>query len=57
VAFFGALAWFAVGKFTPVLEWRASAAGGTAIFLLAMEAGLGIAWLGSLYDNFDVSEE
>ena len=57
VVFFGALAWFAAGKFTIVLETRALAAGGTAILLLAMEAGLGIAWLGALYDKFDVSGE
>ena len=57
VAFFGALAWFAAGKFTPVLEWRALAAGGMATLILAMEAGLGVAWLGSLYDKFDVSGE
>ena len=57
VAFFGALAWFAAGKFTPVLELRALSAGGTAILILAMEAGLGVAWLGSLYDKFDMSSE
>jgi hypothetical protein len=55
VAFFGALAFFAAAKFTPVLEWRALAAGGTGLLILVMEAGLGIAWLGSLYDKFDVS--
>ena len=57
VAFFGALAWFAAGKFTAVMEWHALAAGGTAILILAMEAGIGIAWPGSLYDRFDVSSE
>ncbi|MEO6789287.1 MAG: putative ABC exporter domain-containing protein [Chthoniobacteraceae bacterium] len=57
VAFFGALAWFAAGKFTAVMEWRALAAGGTGILILAMEAGLGVAWLGSLYDKFNVSSE
>ncbi len=57
VAFFGALAWFAAGKFTAILEMRALAAGGTAILILAMEAGLGVAWLGSLYDKFDMSSE
>jgi hypothetical protein len=57
VAFFGALAFFAVGKFTTVMEWQALAAGGTAILLLAMEAGLGVAWLGSLYDKYDVTSE
>jgi hypothetical protein len=56
-ALFGAIAWYAVGKFTTVMEWRALAAGGTGILILAMEAGLGIAWLGSLYDKFDVSSE
>ena len=57
VAFFGALAFFAAGKFTASLEWRVIAAGTTGILLLAMEAGLGIAWLGSLYDKFDLSGE
>ena len=57
VAFFGALAFFAAGKFTTVLAWHALAAGGMAILILAMEAALGIAWLGSLYDKFDVSGE
>jgi hypothetical protein len=57
VAFFGLLAFFAAAKFTAVLEWRLLAAGGTALLLLAMEAGLGVAWLGSLYDKFDVSGE
>ena len=57
VAFFGAVAFFAVAKFTTATEWPALAAGGTALLILAMETGLGIAWLGSLYDNFDVSSE
>ena len=57
VVFFGALAFFASGKFTAWIEWRALAAGGTGVVILAMEAGLGIAWLGSLYDRFDVSGE
>ena len=57
VGLFGALAWFAVAKFTAVMEWRALAAGGTGILILAMEAGLGVAWLGSLYDKFDLSGE
>ncbi|MEI7821559.1 MAG: putative ABC exporter domain-containing protein [Verrucomicrobiota bacterium] len=57
VVFFGAVAWFAFGKITMIMEWRALAAGGTAMLILAMETGLGIAWLGSLYDNFDVSSE
>ena len=57
VAFFGALAFFAVGKFTPSLEWRVIATTATGLLLLAMEAGLGIAWLGSLYDKFDMSGE
>ncbi len=57
VALFAAVAWYAVGKFTDVAEWRALAAGCTGFVLLTMEAALGIAWLGSLYDKFDVSEE
>ncbi len=57
VAFFGAVAFFAVAKFTTATEWPALAAGGTAMLILAMETGLGIAWLGSLYDEFDVSSE
>ena len=57
VVFFGAVAFFAVAKFTTAAEWPALAAGGTALLILAMETGLGIAWLGSLYDEFDVSSE
>ena len=57
VVFFGAVAFFAVAKFTTATEWPALAAGGTALLILAMETGLGIAWLGSLYDEFDVSSE
>ena len=57
VAFFAAVAFFAVAKFTAAMECRALAAGGTAMLILAMETGLGIAWLGSLYDKFDVSSE
>ena len=57
VVFFGAVAFFAVAKFTTATEWPALAAGGTAMLILAMETGLGIAWLGSLYDEFDVSSE
>ena len=57
VAFFGAVAFFTVAKFTTAAEWQALAAGSTAMLILAMETGLGIAWLGSLYDKFDVSSE
>jgi hypothetical protein len=57
VVFFGALAWFAAGKWTSLLLWRAAAAGCTGTFVLAMEAALGVAWLGSLYDKFDASSE
>lgn len=57
VVFFGALAFFAAGKFTAVMEWRAISAAGTAMLILAMEAGIGVAWLGSLYDKYDLSSE
>ena len=57
VALLAAAAWFSLGKIMPALEWRALAAGGTAMLILTMEAGLGIAWLGSLYDRFDLSED
>ena len=57
VGFFGAVAWFAAGKWTAVIAWRAAAAGLTATLVLAMEAGLGVAWLGSLYDKYDASSE
>jgi hypothetical protein len=57
VIFFGAVAWFAAGKWTAVVLWRAAAAGCTATLVLAMEAALGVAWLGSLYDKFDGSSE
>jgi hypothetical protein len=39
------------------VTWRALSAGGVAAAVLALEAGLGIAWLGSLYDKFDGTSE
>lgn len=56
VAFFGACAWFAAGNFELDVIWRAVAAIGAGGFVLALEAGLGIAWLGDLYDNYDLSQ-
>ncbi len=57
VAFFGAAAWFASGLFTTVFVWKVAATALTAGFVLALEAACGIAWLGWLYDRFDISSE
>ena len=57
VAFFGAAAWFGAGMFPLDLTWRIVATAGTAAFVLAMEAACGIAWLGWLFDRFDLSGE
>jgi ABC-2 type transport system permease protein len=56
VAFFGACAWFAAQAFHLDLVWQASGAIGIGGLILAMEAGLGVAWLGSLYDGYDLSQ-
>ena len=57
VAFFGAAAWFGAGMFPLDPTWRIVATAGTAAFVLAMEAACGIAWLGWLFDRFDLSGE
>lgn len=56
VGFFGVCAWFALGHFEIELMWRAVSAVGVGAVILAMEAALGIAWLGHLYDTFDLSQ-
>jgi hypothetical protein len=53
VAFFGACAWFVVGKWVSWFVWQAIAAGGVGALVLALESALGIVWLGSLYDDYD----
>lgn len=55
VAFFGACGWFVAGKWTASFLIQAISAGGLASLILALEAGLGVAWLGSLYDSYDTS--
>ncbi len=57
VAFFGAAAWFASGMFALDLVWKVAATAGTSAFVLALEAAGGIAWLGWLFDRFDLSGE
>ena len=57
VAFFAAAAWFASDLFTLIFAWKVAATAATAIFVLALEAACGIAWLGWLFDRFDLSGE
>ena len=57
VAFFGAAAWFASCMFPMDLMWKVVATAGTATFVLAVEAACGIAWLGWLFDRYDLSGE
>ena len=57
VAFFGAAAWFASGMFALDLMWKVAATAGTSAFVLVIEAACGIAWLGWLFDRFDLSGE
>ena len=54
-AFLGGCAWFAIGKWTHHLEWQIAFTAATALPILAMEAALGIAWLGNLYDRYDAT--
>lgn len=56
VAFFGACAWFAAERFELDLVWKAVCGVGIGAFLLGLEAALGIAWLGHLYDRYDLSQ-
>ncbi len=55
VVFFGACGWFVAGKWTTSFLIQSLSAGGIASIVLALESALGIAWLGSLYDNYDTS--
>ena len=57
VAFFGAAAWVAAGMFGIDFAWKVAATASTAGFVLALEAASGIAWLGWLFDRFDLSGE
>lgn len=57
VAFFGAAAWFASGMFTEELGWRIAAVVASAGFTVIVEAAAGIAWLGWLFERFDLSGE
>ena len=57
VAFFGAAAWFAAGMFGIDFAWKVAATAGSAGFVLALEAASGVAWLGWLFDRFDLSGE
>ncbi len=53
--FLGGCAWFAVGKWTHLLEWQIAFTAATALIVLSIEAALGIAWLGDLYDRYDAT--
>ena len=57
VVFFGAAAWFGTGLFSHVFAWKAVLTATTALFTLALEAACGVAWLGWLFDRFDLSGE
>jgi hypothetical protein len=56
VLFFGACAWFAVRGFGLPWEWSATAAISVGALVIALESALGIAWLGDLYDEYDLSQ-
>ncbi len=55
--FFGLAAWFALGKCHVPLPAQLLFSTATASLVLALEAGLGVAWLGRLYERFDVAGE
>lgn len=55
--FFGACAWFACAPFGVPLAAQAGAAAVVATAVFALEAALGIAFLGDLYDRYDGSSE
>ena len=57
VIFFGAAGWVGASLFTTVLEWKVAATASAAIVILALEAVCGVAWLGWLFDRFDLSSE
>ena len=57
VAFFGACAWVLAGRYDLPPIWQSALGVSVGGFMLFMEAGLGVVWLGRLYDNFDLSEE
>jgi len=57
VAFFGAAAWFASGMFTDVFAWKVGSVVASAGFIVLLEAAAGIAWLGWLFERFDLSGE
>jgi hypothetical protein len=40
--------------FDPI--WRAVSAIGIGAFVLTLESALGVAWLGDLYDRYDLSQ-
>jgi hypothetical protein len=56
VAFFSACAWYIAGKFGILPIWKALCAVGIGAFILALESALGVAWLGELYDRYDLSQ-
>jgi hypothetical protein len=56
VAFFGVCAWYIMGNFHFDPIWRAVSAIGVGAFVLTLESALGVAWLGDLYDRYDLSQ-
>ena len=56
VAFYAACAWFSLLNFGAEFHWRAISAISAGAFVLALESALGVAWLGDLYDRFDLSQ-
>ena len=56
VAFFAVCAWFTAGQFDVPLLWKATASVGVGAAILVMEAALGVVWLGSLYESYDLSQ-
>jgi len=55
VAFFGACGWVLADMWVTSLLGKALVAGGIGAFVLALEAALGVAWLGKLYDRYDMA--
>jgi ABC-2 type transport system permease protein len=57
VVLLGGLAWLLSGMYELDLAWRVVCATGMGGFIFALEAALGIAWLGDLYDRYDGSSD
>lgn len=53
VAFFGCCVWFIAAKWTTSILGPAAAAGIVGTAVLTLECALGVAWLGSLYEEYE----